>query len=304
MDDTLYHYLQHLCGTANVKRDEPLSKHTTWRVGGNADYFVTVPDKNTLCRLISALVFLDQPYFILGLGANVLASDRGYHGVIIQLGFTEITHTDDFLYADAGATLGAVVGYARDHGLTGLEWATGIPATVGGATFMNCGAFGHSWGERVVLVDVLDRGVVKTLTANQLNFGYRHSVFMEQPYLILGVYLRLDQGDPAIINQAMTEVLAKRAGHPREPSAGSVFKRPRDGFYVGAEIEKLGLKGYRVGDALVSPAHANFIVNVGQATADDILRVLTHVQDRVAAATGVTLTPEIRLLGDFDAPVN
>ena len=300
MDDTLYHYLQHLCGVDNVLRDEPLAKHTTWRVGGNADYLVTVPDKNTLCRVLSALVFLDEPYFVLGLGANVLASDQGFRGVVLTLGFTTITHNDDFLYADAGAKLATVVGYARDHGLSGLEWATGIPATVGGAAYMNCGAFGHSFSDLVVLVDVLDRGVVKTLTANQLDYGYRHSVFMDVPYVILGVYLRLDKGDPATIGQTMADILARRAHHPKLPSAGSVFKRPRDGFYVGAEIEKLGLKGYRVGDAMVSPEHANFIVNTGHATADDILKVLYHVQDTVAAATGVAIEPEIIFLGEFN----
>ena len=300
MDDTLYHYLQHLCGDANVLRDEPLSRHTTFRVGGKADYLVTVPDKNTLGRVISALIFLDEPYFVLGLGANVLASDRGFRGVVLKMGFDTITHNDDFVYADAGAKLGAVVKYARDQGLTGLEWATGIPATVGGAAYMNCGAFGHSFADVVVLVDVLDRGVVKTLTARQLDYGYRHSVFMDIPYLILGVYLRLDQGDPAVIDTQMAEIVVKRAGHPRQPSAGSVFKRPRDGFYVGAAIEKLGLKGYRVGDAMVSPDHANFIVNAGHATAADILKVLYHVQDTVAAATGVTIEPEIIFLGDFD----
>ncbi len=299
MDATLDHYLEHLCGVANVQRDAPLSQYTTWRVGGTADYLVTVPDKNTLCRLISALTFLEQPYFILGLGANVLASDHGYRGVVVRLGFRQITHNDEFLYADAGATLGSVIKYARDHGLTGLEWATGIPASVGGATYMNCGAFGHSFGDAVVMVDVLDQGVVKTLTARQLAFGYRHSRFMDTPQIILGVYLRLDRDDPVTITARMNEFLAQRAHHPKQPSAGSVFKRPRDDFNVGATIERLGLKGFRIGDAMVSPEHANFIVNLGHATAHDIDQIIDHVQDAVADATGVLLTPEIIYLGEF-----
>lgn len=297
MDDIIYAYLCHLCGTDNVRRDEPLSRWTTFRIGGNAQYLVQVTSKATLQKLLSALNYIEMPYFILGLGANVLASDQGYAGVIIKLAFKEIYHNDAFIYADAGAKLGVVVNYAQAHGLAGLAWATGIPATIGGAVYMNCGAFDHSMQDCVVMVDVLDHGVVKTLTANQLDYGYRHSVFMHHDYVILGAYLRLQPGDPAQIQQEMRAILVKRAKHPKEPSAGSTFRRPRDGFYVGKVIQELGLQGYQIGGAKVSEQHAGFIVNAGNATCADVLQLIKKIQDTVQQATGVTLQTEIILLG-------
>lgn len=298
--DVLENYLQHLCGKDHVKRDEPLFQWTTFRVGGPARYFVIVEQKDTLCRLLKALEYLAYPYFILGLGANVLASDRGFEGVVIKLNFKTIEHNDVFLYADAGAKLGVVVNYAREHGLTGLEWATGIPATVGGGAYMNCGAFNHSLSESIVMVDIIRDGEIKTLTRNQLDYGYRHSVFMDEPAVIIGVYFRLTHGEPTQIAAQMQAICEKRRHHPHGPSAGSVFKRPRDGFYVGKEIEKLGLAGYTVGGAQVSPEHCNFIINVGGATCHDILQVMYHVQDTVEKHTGVLLETEIIFMGEVD----
>ncbi|MBQ7973718.1 MAG: UDP-N-acetylmuramate dehydrogenase [Clostridia bacterium] len=298
--DILANYLTYICGAENVKRDEPLARWTTFRVGGPARFLVLVESKAVLQKLISALEYLAYPYFVLGLGANVLASDQGYDGVVIKLNCQKIEHNDVFVYADAGAKLGAVVNYARDHGLTGLEWATGIPATIGGGVYMNCGAFDHSLSDVIVMVDVLQKGQVKTLTANQLDFGYRHSLFMEEPAVILGAYFRLAKDEPAKIATQMQEILTKRRRHPHEPSAGSVFKRPQPNFYVGQVIENLGLGGYMVGGAQVSPQHCNFIVNQGGATCRDILQVLYHVQDTVEKATGVLLETEIIFLGKMD----
>ncbi len=298
--DVLENYLIHLCGADNVKRDEPLARWTTFRVGGPARYFVLVEHKAALQRLLAALEYLEYPYFILGLGANVLASDRGFDGVVIKLNFKTIEQNVVFVYADAGAKLGAVVNYARDHGLTGLEWATGIPATVGGGVYMNCGAFDHSISDVVVMVDVIDHGEIKTLTRNQLDFGYRHSIFMEQAAVIIGAYLRLEHGTTAEISARMQDIMTQRRRHPHEPSAGSVFKRPQDGFYVGKVVEELGLGGYTVGGAQVSPQHCNFIVNTGNATCHDILQVLYHVQDTVEQKTGVLLETEIIFLGKVD----
>jgi len=296
----LDNYLQHICGKKNVKRNEPLSSWTTFRVGGPARYFVVVETKTALCKLISALDFLEYPYFILGLGANILASDDGFDGVVIKLNFTNIEHNDVFVYADAGAKLGAVVKYACEHGLSGLEWATGIPATVGGGVYMNCGAFAHSISDVVVMVDVLEDGEVRTLTRNQLDFGYRHSRFMDKTAVILGVYFRLTKDESSKIKTRMQEIVQKRRAHPRQPSAGSVFKRPKDGFYVGKVIEDLGLGGYTVGGAQVSTQHCNFIVNLGNATCHDILQVLYHIQDVVEKATGVLLETEIIFLGNVN----
>ncbi len=298
--EILANYLEYICGVENVKRNEPLARWTTFRVGGPAKYFVIVDDKSKLLKLLSALTYLEQPYFILGLGANILASDDGFDGVVIKLNFQTIEQNDVFVYADAGAKLGAVVNYARQHGLSGLEWATGIPATVGGGVYMNCGAFGHSLSDVVVMVDMIEDGQVKTLTRDELAFGYRHSRFMEKPAVIIGAYLRLNKDEPAKIATRMQEIVEKRRRHPRQPSAGSVFKRPKDGFYVGQVIEELGLGGYTVGGAMVSPQHCNFIVNTGSATCRDILQVLYHLQDEVEKATGVLLETEIVFLGKVD----
>lgn len=300
MDDILEKYLQHICGAENVKINEPLAGWTTFKVGGPARYFVMVEKKVTLQKLINALTYLEEPYFILGLGANVLASDLGYDGVIIKLNFKNIEQNDVFIYADAGAKLGAVVNYARDHNLSGLEWAVGIPATIGGGVYMNCGAFNHSMSDVIVMVDVLQDGKVKTLTRNQLNFGYRQSIFMENNAIILGAYFKLESDESAKIQIRMQEIMQKRRCHPHEPSAGSVFKRPKDQFYVGQVIEQLGLGGYTVGGAQVSPQHCNFIVNKGGASCDDICQVLYHVQDEVEKATGVLLETEIIFLGKVD----
>lgn len=298
--ELLENYLRHICGTEKVKVNEPLARWTTFRVGGPARYLVLVEDKAVLVRLIKALEYVEYPYFILGLGANVLASDAGYDGVVIKLNFNKIEQNDVFIYADAGAKLGAVVNYARDHGLAGLAWAAGIPATVGGGIYMNCGAYDHCLGEITVMVDVLVHGEIKTLTQQQMEFGYRHSVFMEQPAVILGAYFRLEHGDKTEIENQMQVVIAKRRRQPHAPSAGSVFKRPRTDFYVGKVVESLGLSGYTVGDAMVSPQHCNFIVNTGNATCEDILQVLYHVQDTVEKHTGVLLEPEIVFLGKFE----
>jgi UDP-N-acetylmuramate dehydrogenase len=297
MDDILYNYLTHICGTGNIEKDALLSKHTTFNIGGPAKYIVTVKTREQLQKLISALNFLEHPYFILGLGANVLADSTGYNGVVIKLGFKEITHTDNFIYADAGAKLGVVCNYARDNGKTGMEWAVGIPATIGGSVYMNCGAFGKSMQDIVVMVDVLEDGEFRTITATEADFGYRHSLFQNSGMIIVGAYLRLFSGEKTEITQKMKEILVKRSGHPKEPSAGSVFKRPRDGFYVGETIEKLGMKGMKIGGAKVSEKHCGFIVNDGDATSDDVKAVINKVVTAVEESTGTRLETEIIMLG-------
>ena len=296
MKATITQYLQHLCGKEQVHMDEPLSRWTTFRVGGPADWLVTVPTKTALVRMLSALTYLEQPYFILGRGANVLASDTGYRGVVLHPTFHEIYHNDQFVYADAGATLGAVVNYAAEHGLAGLAWATGIPGSIGGAVYMNAGAFGGCVADVVVLVDVWDGTKVRTLTAAELQFGYRTSVLQHQAWVVLGAYFKLEPGDPTAIRAEMQQIAVKRARHPQQPSAGSTFRRPHDGFYVGREIEQAGLAGYQIGGAQVSPEHCGFIVNTGSATAADIRQLIDHIRAVIKERTGVELTLEIVFL--------
>lgn len=298
MEDLLLNYLVHVCGKDAVAADVPLRQKTTFRIGGNAKYFVTVPDRNSLLKLLSALNFLEQRYYVIGMGANILADSRGYDGVIIKLGFAEITHNDEFIYADAGAKLGVVANYARDNGLSGLEWCVGIPATIGGACFMNCGAFGREMKDVVAMVDAIEDGGIVTLTNKQIGYGYRRSIFQDRAMIITGAYLKMTKGSREKIAADMKEILAKRSAHPKEPSAGSVFLRPYDGFYVGREIENLGYKGYKIGGAKVSESHANFIINDGGATSDDVLNLIAEIQAKVLEKTGVNLRHEIKLLND------
>jgi UDP-N-acetylmuramate dehydrogenase len=296
MEDILHNYLIHICGSENVGVNVPLSTKTTFQIGGNAAYFVTVPTKEALMKLLSALNFLQQKYFIIGLGANILADSNGYDGVIIKLGFKEIMHNDNFLYADAGAKLGVVANYARDNGLSGLEWCVGIPATIGGACYMNCGAFGKEMKDVVIMVDAIEDGEIKTLTNKEIQYGYRKSIFSERPMVITGAYLMMTKGGKEKIGAEMKEIIIKRSAHPKEPSAGSVFLRAKDGFYVGKEIEKLGYKGKKIGGAKVSEKHANFIINDGGATSEDVLNLISEIKDKVKEATGVELHHEIKIL--------
>jgi UDP-N-acetylmuramate dehydrogenase len=298
MEDLLLNYLIHICGRDAVAVNVPLSGKTTFRIGGNAKYFVGVPNKNALLRLLSALNFLGQKYFIIGLGANILADDNGYDGVIIKLEFKEIIHNCEFIYADAGAKLGVVANYARDNGLSGLEWCVGIPATIGGACYMNCGAFGKEMKDVVVMVDAIENGEIVTLTNKELQYSYRRSIFFERPMVIIGAYLKMVKGNREKIAADMKEILIKRSAHPKEPSAGSVFLRPYDGFYVGKVVEELGFKGYKVGGAKVSEKHSNFIVNDGGASGADVLALIAEIRAKVKEKTGVELRHEIKLLNN------
>ena len=294
VDRVLKSYIEYLCGTENVECGVLLSTKTTFRIGGPAKFFVTVPDKEKLVKLISALNFIEEPYFIIGAGANVLASDDGFDGVVIKLGFDEIVDNGAFIYADAGASLGKVVHFARDKGLSGLEWAVGIPGTVGGAVCMNAGAHGGEMRDVVTMVDVLRDGKVETLDATKLDFGYRCSVFQNnRNWVVLGAYLYLKSGCPVEISKRMLDILEKRKGQPKEPNAGSIFKKPSDDFYVGKVVEQLGLKGYKIGGAQISKKHAGVIVNTGRARATDVVKLIEIIKEKVKEKYGVLLEEEI-----------
>jgi UDP-N-acetylmuramate dehydrogenase len=297
MKDILYDYLSNLCGKDSVAVNVMLWQKTTFKIGGAAKYFINVKSKEILPRLISALNFVQEPYFIIGMGANVLADSAGYDGAVIKLNFNEITHTDNFIYADAGAKLGVVCNYARDNNLSGLEWAAGIPASIGGAVYMNCGAFGREMKDVIVMIDVLESGEIKTLTNTDLQFAYRTNILHKRKNaVVLGAYLRMTKSDKEIIAGEMKAIIAKRMSHPKEPSAGSVFLRPYDGFYVGKVIEELGFKGHKIGGAMVSQSHGNFIINTGGATSEDVLALIDEIQTKVKKETGVELHHEIVLL--------
>ena len=298
MTQILRSYLEHLCDKANVEHDVPMKTKTTFRIGGNAKFFVTVKSKSVLLKLVSALKFIEEPYFVIGLGANVLACDSGFDGVVIKLGFSEVVQNGHFVYADAGATLAKVGAFCKRQGLAGLEWACGVPATVGGAIYMNAGAYGHQMSDSVVCVDVLINGEVKTLGATKLKLGYRTSIFhKKRGWVVLGAYFHLKPDTQAQIEKKEAEYRAARINAlPTNPSAGSTFKKPAPNFYVGQVIESLGLKGKQVGDARISEKHAGVIINNGSASCKDVLSLVRLIKKKVWASHGVKLELEYTVL--------
>lgn len=298
MEKVLKSYLEYICGASNVAENVPLSTKTTFRIGGPARFFVTVPTKESLVRLISTLKYIDQKYFIIGAGANLLASDDGYDGIIIKLGFNQIIDNDCFIYADAGANLKQICNFARDHSLTGLEWACGIPGTVGGAVYMNAGAHGGQISDTAAIVDVLIDGEIKSFDNKQLHFAHRKSIFHSKPnWIILGTYFQLHKANKQQIAALESEfLLRRRQTQPNEPSAGSVFKRPKENLIPAKAIDELNLKGTQIGGAMVSPKHAGFIVNTGSATSKDVQKLIKHIRKKIYDKHKIKLETEIKIL--------
>jgi len=285
-----------------VRCDEPMSLHTTFRVGGPADCFVEVRSEQALVRLWDYCLGHGLQPLVLGCGSNLLVRDGGIRGLVLKLGgdFYAVRVAGTSVTAGAAATLKAVAAAAAEAGLSGLEFAEGIPGSVGGAVFMNAGAYGGQMADVVAAVRVLDRsGRFVTWRGADLAFDYRRSSLQEAGMILTQVDLALRSGDPAAIKETMNDYETRRAAkQPLEfPSAGSVFKRP-PGHYVGAMVQESGLKGVRIGDAQVSEKHAGFIVNRGQATAKDILALIGLVQERIKAAYGVELETELRIVGE------
>lgn len=294
--------INNLLAEDEILREEPMYKHTSFRIGGPAELFL-MPKRDELPRLMELLRMEKVPFLILGNGSNVLVSDDGIPGVIISaLNMKEISVDQDnsVIEADAGVSLQRIATEAAMNSLTGMEFAAGIPGSLGGAVYMNAGAYGSEMKNIVEEVQYIDcDGKVFVKKSEELEMGYRHSFFSDNPNMVvLGAKIRLSQGDKETILSYQTELLRKRREkQPIEyPSAGSTFKRP-DGYYAGKLIQDSGLMGYRVGDAQVSLKHAGFVVNIGSATANDVLTLIKHVQDTVYDKYGVRLEPEVRILG-------
>lgn len=294
--------LDSLVPSSNIKYNEPMSKHTSFRIGGPADILLLPGNISELLAAVQWAKSESVPYFVIGAGSNILVKDGGIRGLVIKMGqnFKQIMINNTSIVATSGIRLSELSKRAAEAGLSGLEFAEGIPGTLGGAVFMNAGAYGGEIGNLVTNVSCLDsKGELVKLSGSQLSFGYRHSVFQNLDYIILEVELNLVRGEPEEIKAQMREY----AGHRKEkqpierPSAGSVFRRP-EGKYVGPMIEELGLKGYCVGDAKVSLKHAGFIINRGQATARDVLDLIAHIQAKVRENYGVELESEIRIIGE------
>ena len=284
--------------------DEPMAKHTSFKIGGNADVFLKVGTLATLKELLNALRAKAIPYFILGNGSNLLVSDNGIRGVVIKLvgDFQKIELVDeDIIECGAGVHLIKLCRFAQQNALSGLEFAYGIPATVGGAVFMNAGAYDGEMKDVLLSTENLTpSGERITLAASELDLSYRHSRYSATGEIILSARLKLNRGNAAQIKDKMDGFLARRREKQplKYPNAGSVFKRP-PGNYAGTLIQTCGLKGKKIGGAEVSTKHAGFIVNTGGATCQDVLRLISHIQATVLEKADVALESEVRVVGDF-----
>ncbi len=293
-----------LLGEDRVFTDEPMKQHTTFKIGGPADYFLVPESGEKVGEIIKICKQTDTPYFILGNGSNLLVGDGGYRGAVIQVyrNMSEVTTEGTTITAQAGALLSAVAAAAKSASLTGFEFAGGIPGTVGGAAVMNAGAYGGEMKDVLVEVTVMDaEGNIFTIPAEKLELGYRTSIIKKADYIVLEAKIRLKEGDQEAIKERMKELTIQRTTkQPLEyPSAGSTFKRP-EGYFAGKLVMDSGLRGYQVGGAQVSEKHCGFVINAGGATAKDVRTLMDNVRDIVYEKYGVTLEPEVKFLGEFD----
>ncbi|MBO5246442.1 MAG: UDP-N-acetylmuramate dehydrogenase [Eubacterium sp.] len=293
--------IERLLAKEQVKKEEPMSRHTTFRVGGPAEYYVT-PAIAQIPQIVILCKEYEIPLTIIGNGSNLLVADNGLRGVVLEIGKAasgiKLVDGED-LVVQAGTLLSETANFAAKNGLAGMEFAAGIPGTIGGAVMMNAGAYGGEMkdilsGVRVLTLD----GEVRVRPAEELELSYRHSRMMEEQEIVLEARINLTQDSSAAIRVRMDELRQKRVEkQPLEyPSAGSTFKRP-EGHFAGKLIEDAGLRGFRVGDAQVSEKHCGFVINRGNATAAQIIELMQRVQERVLEMSGVVLEPEVRLLG-------
>lgn len=284
-----------------IYREEPLSRHTTFRVGGPAEYLVT-PEISQIRQVVELSRRCELPLTVIGNGSNLLIADQGLRGVVMEIGKAaagiRIIDGED-LVVSAGTLLSETAAFAAREGLAGMEFAAGIPGSLGGAVVMNAGAYGGEMKDILSGVRVLTQdGEIRVRPADELELSYRHSRMMDEQEIVLEARLNLTQDSTAVIRARMDELKKKRVEkQPLEyPSAGSTFKRP-EGYFAGKLIEDAGLRGFRVGDAQVSEKHCGFVINRGAATAAQILELMHEVQRRVMEHSGVELEPEVRLLG-------
>lgn len=299
MDLTFYEELKSIC--PNALKDEPMKLHTTFRIGGPADCFLTPESAGQLSEVISFCRKEKIPYFVMGNGSNLLVSDKGIEGVVIDIaGKLKNAETEGTnLTADAGILMSKLARTALEAGLSGLEKASGIPGTLGGAVYMNAGAYGFEMKDVIKSVTYMDEELnIKKAFLPELGFGYRKSMFTGRKCVILAAQMELVSEDKEQIRSEMAVYTEKRTTKQplNMPSAGSVFKRP-EGYFAGALIEQAGLKGYSVGGAEVSEKHAGFIVNRKNASADDVLKLIEHIKKTVFEKFSVMLEPEIRMIG-------
>lgn len=301
MNQNFYDKLNNVIAKDSILIDEPMSRHTTFRVGGPADFFVTPKAKEEVRDVIRICKEAGMPYYIIGNGSNLLVSDAGYRGVVVQIykEMNEVKVEGDLVKAQAGALLSGIAAKALGAELSGFEFASGIPGTIGGACVMNAGAYGGEMKDVLESVTVLTgEGKIIELGRNELELGYRTSVIAKKGYIVLGAVLKLERGDGEKIKTYMDELKEKRVTkQPLEyPSAGSTFKRP-EGHFAGQLIDEAGLRGYQCGGAQISVKHAGFVINTGNATAEDVVNVITHAQEEVLKRNNIKLETEVKRLG-------
>lgn len=302
MNQDVLKKLEEILDKDQLLTEEPMQKHTTFRVGGNADIFV-IPKASEIADVIKVCKRFGEQVTIVGNGSNLLVGDKGIRGVVVNVGknMRNVEIEGDTLKIEAGTTLAAAAMVAAKTGLSGMEFASGIPGTFGGAVVMNAGAYGGEIKDILVSVNVLDKeGQVRQLSAQELELSYRHSNILEQEYLVLSGVLQLNKKEPGTILAYMEELRAKRLEkQPLEyPSAGSTFKRPK-GYFAGKLIMDAGLSGFSVGDAAVSAKHCGFVINKGNATATDICELIDKIIQIVQEKYQVTLEPEVKKVGEF-----
>ena len=302
-----YHKLSEAAGADHILKDEPMSAHTTFRIGGPADYFVVPEDAASLGRGVALCRAEGVDYFITGNGSNLLVGDGGYRGVVFHICHTmddvayEEKGTELLVEAGAGVMLSSLARQVSSKGYTGFEYATGIPGTLGGGVTMNAGAYGGEISDNLLWAELMDEtGAVLRLERDRVKLSYRHSVMMEQPLVVLRAGFSFTKGDAMAITEKVAELSrSRKEKQPLEyPSAGSTFKRP-EGYFAGKLIQDCGLKGFRVGDAMVSEKHSGFVINVGHATAADVMTLIRHVQQEVDRQFCVRIEPEVRMIGEF-----
>lgn len=303
MDQKFYSRLAKILPENRIMKEEPMRLHTTFRAGGLARFFVVPETAQQLRQIVRCCQEEEVAYYIIGNGSNLLVSDQGYEGVVIQI-FREMNRIEvqgEVITAQAGALLSAVAARALEAGLTGFEFAAGIPGTLGGACVMNAGAYGGEMKDVLKEVQVLTRqGEIITLQKEQLEMGYRTSVIAREQYIVLEAAIKLEKGDVQAIRDRMEDLKNRRVTkQPLEyPSAGSTFKRP-EGYFAGKLIQDAGLRGFQVGGAQVSEKHCGFVINKDHATAGEINELIRQIQEKVKEDSGVELETEVKRLGKF-----
>ena len=293
--------LKQIVGENGIFENENMANHTTFKCGGSASLYIAPNSTDELVKVLEVLRNENYPYMVIGNGSNLLVKDSGYDGAIVEVDkkISEIDVRGEEIIVEAGAKLSKVATIAMENDLAGFEFAHGIPGNMGGAVVMNAGAYGGEMKDVLKWVKVVDQnGEIKTLENEELELGYRTSRVMKEKMIVLEACIKLELGVMGDIAEVMALLMSKRkASQPLEyPSAGSTFKRP-EGYFAGKLVQDAGMKGYRVGDAMVSDKHSGFVINCGNATATEVIQVIKDVQAKVKEDFGVDLEPEVRIIG-------